>query len=116
MAKLSSVDTILVTDVQGRVTSVTPNVEATFGYRPDELVGWPVAELFPGDDTRAAMHELVSAGGVRTYLTTFPGLGGRWIPVSVSMSLLRDGDGTITGTVAVLKDRSEEAQVHSIDE
>ena len=116
MAKLSSADTILITDVQGRVTSVTPNVEATFGYRPDELVGWPVAELFPGDDVRAAMHELTSAGGVRTYLTTFPGLGGRWIPVSVSMSLLRDGDGTIRGTVAVLKDRSEEGQVHSIDE
>jgi len=115
MANVDSVDTVLITDASGRVTSVSPNVEATFGYRPDELVGWPVAELFPGDEARAAMDGLATEGGVRTYRTTFPGLGGRWIPVSVSMSVLRDGDGTIRGTVAVLKDRSEEVQVHSID-
>ena len=109
-------DTILTTDIHGRVTWVSPDVEATFGYRPDELIGWPMTELFPSDEARAAMRRLVRDGGMRSYQTTFPGLGGRWIPVSVSMSLARDGEGAVTVTIGLLEDRNEERQVHCQDE
>lgn len=81
-ALVSSAAAIIVTDVRGRVVWVSPSAEEMSGYRPDELLGWPVAEPFPG---RA----------------------GRRVPVSASMSLLRDGDGTVTGAIGILRDISD---------
>lgn len=98
-------DTIITTDVRGRLTWVSRGAEAMFGFEPEELIGWPAGELIGGgrEEARAVMRRLVSEGAVRNYLTTFPGRAGRRIPVSASLALLRDRDGTITGTVATLR-------------
>lgn len=108
-ALVSSAAAIIVTDVRGRVVWVSPSAEEMSGYRPDELLGWPVAELFPGgpDEARAVMRRLAGEERVRGYRTTFPGRAGRRVPVSASMSLLRDGDGTVTGAIGILRDISD---------
>jgi PAS domain S-box-containing protein len=100
--------TIITADLAGRVTWVSPSAEKMFGYEPEELVGWPVAELLPGglDEARQIMRRLRSEGDVRNYVTTFPGFGGRRVPVSASISFVRDDAGSVTGTVGVLEDLS----------
>jgi PAS domain S-box-containing protein len=98
-------DTIVITDVAGRVTWISANVEAMSGYTPAELVGWPVAELYPGgpEEARRIMRRLRAGAPLRDYLTTFPARGGRAIAVRCAMALLRDDRGIVTGTVGVLR-------------
>ncbi len=98
-------DTIVITDVAGRVTWISASVEAVSGYAPAELVGWPVAELYPGglEEAQRIMRRLRAGVPLRDYLTTFPARGGRAIAVRCAMALLRDDRGIVTGTVGVLK-------------
>jgi two-component system cell cycle sensor histidine kinase/response regulator CckA len=105
-------DTIITTDVTGRVTWVSPSAAEMFGYRPDELVGWPAARLYPGgrDEARAVMQRVRTEGRVRNYMSTFPARAGASIPVSTSISLLRDGDGNVTGTIGIVQDMTDQAR------
>src|ERR1041384_7980627 len=53
-------DTLIIPDARGRVTWISGTVEGLAGYQPSELVGWPVAELYPGgaDEARRIMRRL----------------------------------------------------------
>jgi PAS domain S-box-containing protein len=106
-------DTILTTDVRGRITWVSPSVEPTYDYLPEDLIGWPVSELYPGGavEARSVMSRLLQAGQL-THETAFPARRGGPIPVHASMALLRDANGAVTGTIAVLRalPRDDEAQ------
>ena len=101
----SATDTIVITDVAGRVTWISANVETMSGYAPGELVGWPVAELYPGglEEAHRVMRRLRAGVPLRDYVTTFPARGGRALGVRCAMALLHDDRGMITGTVGVLK-------------
>jgi PAS domain S-box-containing protein len=98
-------ETILTTDVRGRITWVSPSVEPTFDYLPDDLIGWPVSEIYPGGaaEARAIMARLNAAGQVSCHATAFPARRGGLVPVHASMALLRDANGAVTGTIAVLR-------------
>jgi PAS domain S-box-containing protein len=54
----SSHDGLLALGLDGRILSWNPGAEATFGYRPDEIVGTHVSRLF-ADDASAAFEELL---------------------------------------------------------
>src|SRR5919106_611303 len=43
----ASLDPIIVMDHEGLIVEFNPAAEATFGYRRDDLLGWPVSELMP---------------------------------------------------------------------
>ena len=98
-------DTLVITDARGRVTWISETVELLSGFQPGELVGWPVAELYPGgvDEARKVMRRLRTGAPLRDYITTFPARGGRAIGVRCAMRLLRDDRGMVTGTLGVLK-------------
>lgn len=98
-------DTLVITDTRGRVTWISANVETMSGYEPADLVGWPVAELYPGGlaEARRVMRRLRAGAPLRDYLTTFPARGGRVITVRCAMLLLRDDRGVVTGTLGALK-------------
>jgi PAS domain S-box-containing protein len=49
----ASPDAFVMADDAGRIVYVNRVVESTFGYRPDELVGWPVETLMPERYQRA---------------------------------------------------------------
>ena len=105
-------DTVLTMDVRGRITWVSPSVEATFDHLPEDLIGWPVSELCPGGATedRAVMARLKAAGQVACHPTAFPARGGL-VPVNAAIALLRDANGVVTGAIAVLKTVSRNDEV-----
>ena len=98
-------DTILTTDVRGRITWVSPSVATTFDYLPEDLIGWPVSELCPGGMTeiRAIMARLRASGQVTCHPTAFPARHGGLVPVNASIAMLRDAKGVVTGAIAVIK-------------
>jgi PAS domain S-box-containing protein len=103
-------DTILTTDVRGRITWVSPSVETTFDYLPEDLIGWPVSELCPGGMTevRAIRSRLRAAGQVSCHPTAFPARRGGLVPVNAAIALLRDPNGVVTGAIAVVKPAQRE--------
>ena len=98
-------DTIITTDVRGRITWVSPSVESNFDYLPEDLIGWPVSELCPGGaiEVRAVMSRLRAAGQVICHPTAFPARRGGLVPVNASIAVLRDARGVVTGAIAVIR-------------
>jgi PAS domain S-box-containing protein len=105
----ASADGIITTDIQGRITYFSAGAEDMFGYRAEEMLGRSVAEFYRGgiDEARTVMDKLAADGRVRHYELPLRAKDGRWVEVNASMSLLRDADGVVVGTLGVLKDITE---------
>ena len=104
-----SPDAIVTTDREGNVTYVSRGAEAMFACRAVEMIGTPVAGLYPGgiEEARLVRRRLLEAGPLRNYETGFLARDGRRIDVSASIAMLRDPAGTEVGTLGVLKDIGE---------
>ena len=105
----NSVDVIITTDVQGRITYFSPGAELSFGYRAEEVVHRRAAVFYRGGFKEAytVMRRLMAEGRFRDYETAVRAKDGRWVDVNGSFSLLRDMSGAITGTLAVIRDVTE---------
>jgi PAS domain S-box-containing protein len=102
----NSVDAIGTTDIRGRITYYSPGAEQLLGYRADEMLGQRGADFYRGgeEEGRAIMQRLRAEGQIRNYETTLRARDGRWVEVSSSLSLLRDMNGSVVGTLAVFQD------------
>jgi PAS domain S-box-containing protein len=108
----SASDAIVATDRDGRITVWNPGAERIFGFAADAAVGQTLDLIIP-DNLRARHWEgfrHVMATGTSRYghgdLLSVPGLTreGRRISVEFTIVMLRDGEGRLTGTVAVMRD------------
>ncbi len=102
----NSADTIITTDVHGRITYLSPAAKAMFGYDAAEKLGTPIAWYYRHgrQEARAVMRRLQTDGQIRNYETTLRAADGTWIELSISMSLLRDVNGWVMGTLGIGKD------------
>jgi PAS domain S-box-containing protein len=105
----NSVDAIVTTDVQGRITYWSPGAEEISGYRAEEVLGQRAATYYRGGlgEAQAVMQRLQADGRIRNYETALRTRDGRWMDVSSSLSLLRDAGGAVVGTLAIYKDMTE---------
>jgi PAS domain S-box-containing protein len=108
----SASDAIVATDRDGRITVWNPGAERIFGFAADAAVGQTLDLIIP-ENLRARHWEgfrHVMATGTSRYghgdLLSVPGLtrDGRRISVEFTIVMLRDGEGRLTGTVAVMRD------------
>ena len=102
----SSADAIVTTDVLTRITYWSAGAREMFGYGDDEVLGQPVEMLYMGggEETRRLRERLEGEGGVRDYETALRTKTGRPVTGAVSLAMLRNASGEITGTVAVITD------------
>jgi PAS domain S-box-containing protein len=105
----NSADAIGTTDIRGRITYYSPGAEQLLGYRADEMVGQRGADFYRGgvEEARAIMQRLRAEGQIRNYETALRARDDRWVEVSSSLSLLRDMNGAVVGTLAVFQDITE---------
>jgi PAS domain S-box-containing protein len=105
----ASVDGIITADVEGRISFWSPGAEDILGYRAFEALGRSVADFYTGglDEARAIMARLRVEERLRDYPLTVRTRDGRRVDASASLSLLRDPEGRITGTLGVLTDVTE---------
>lgn len=98
---------IVTLDLTGKVLSFNPGAEEAIGYQADELIGQSVAVFFPDEQERRALQRRVREhGAVRDHETHLVRKDGSRVPVSMTISRLRDADGAVVGTVTIAKDIS----------
>ncbi|MBI3029825.1 MAG: GAF domain-containing protein, partial [Candidatus Rokubacteria bacterium] len=109
----NSADAILTTDVHGRITYASPGATDISGYSVAEALGLRVGDFYAGglSEARAVMERLRAEERISNYETAIRGKDGRRVEVSVSFSLLRDLSGAIVGTVAVVRDVTEQKRL-----
>lgn len=103
----SSEDAILSKDLDGIVTSWNEGAERLYGYRVQEMVGQSVARIFPPDRQEELTHimEQIRQGErVGSYETIRARKDGSVVPVSVTISPVKESDGTIIGASDIARD------------
>jgi PAS domain S-box-containing protein len=106
----SSPDAIYTTDLDGTITSWNAAAERIYGYASAEAIGQPNRLIIPPDRymEEADVRQRIAAGqSVEHYDTVRRRKDGVQIDVSISVSPLRETDGTVVGVVKVARDISE---------
>lgn len=106
----SSDDAIIGRTLKGIVTSWNPAAERMYGYSSAEIVGKSIDRLIPEDrlaEVGAAVAKLTHGQHVERLDTVRVRKDGTVIPVSVTVSPIRDADGAIVGISVIHSDMSE---------
>ena len=101
-------ESVIVTDLEGRVTYWNNGATALFGYSSGEMIGSSVGTIYP-DQPAAAQADLQSILDGIDYNGEWQGRrkDGELISVSARTSLMRDAAGSPTGFIGLASDVSE---------
>jgi PAS domain S-box-containing protein len=119
----SSTDAIVSKDLDGVVTSWNRGAELIFGYTAAEMVGRPIALLFPPDrltEEDQILARLRRGEQVEHFETVRRHKGGRDVDISVSISPVRDSHGHVIGAAKIARDigdrKRSEGQLRDLNE
>jgi PAS domain S-box-containing protein len=108
-------DAIVSKTLEGIVTSWNPAAESMFGYTAQEAIGQPITIVIPQERLHEE-HEILSRlkRGERTehFETIRVHKSGRLIPVSLTVSPVRDATGRVIGASKIARDRTEQQRAH----
>ncbi|MGH7942173.1 MAG: PAS domain S-box protein [Limisphaerales bacterium] len=106
----SSDDAIIGRDLYGKIISCNQSACHLYGYSREEMVGKPIAILSPPDleDEQKKIAERLRQGGkLEHYETVRRRKDGTLIPVSLTISPIRDASGKVIGASAIARDITE---------
>ncbi len=105
----SSFDGIISKDLNGRIKTWNHGAERLFGYKADEIIGKPITTLIPSDHQDEEDHILArirSGERVESFETIRQRKDGTLVPVSLTISPVRDATGRIVGASKIARDIS----------
>jgi PAS domain S-box-containing protein len=105
----SSGDAIISNTIEGTVTSWNNGAERIFGYAAHEMLGQSISRLVSargGDDMAKSLDRIRRGEHVDHYEAMRRCKDGREIPVSLTISGLRDSSGEFVGAVKIARDVS----------
>ncbi|MCW3114595.1 MAG: hypothetical protein JWR18_2991 [Segetibacter sp.] len=104
-------DAIVATDESFNITSYNQSAAQIFGWKEEEVLGKNTREItasiYPDASSEEVTECLFKNGSWRGEIITHRKNGEKF-PALISISTLKDASGKITGTVAVIRDISEE--------
>ncbi len=103
----SMADTLVATDLEGRIQTVNASAERVLGRRAAELVNRPLSSLFAPGATAPSVSDLLTQGTVRNLETAYTASDGRAVPVLFSAAVMPDAQGRPAGVVCVASDITE---------
>jgi PAS domain S-box-containing protein len=109
----SSEDMIITTDLNSRIVEFNPEAEKMLGYSAEEIQGNKIGDLWEDASERERiLDEVIESGGIRNYQTRLRTKSGEIKEISLTLSLLKDEEGKILGTVGVSKDIARELAIN----
>ena len=106
----SSEDAIISKTLDGIIQSWNAAAERIFGYAADEAVGRPITMLFPADrldEEERIVARIRSGERVEHFDTVRLRKDGTAIPISLTISPIKDGEGRIIGASKIARDITE---------
>lgn len=105
----SSDDAIIGKDLEGTILSWNAGAQRLYGYGPAEVIGKPITILQPTDEpgeTTALLERVRNGEPIQHFETMRRTRDGRSLPVSLTISPVRDSSGTIVGVSTIARDIS----------
>jgi PAS domain S-box-containing protein len=115
----SSDDAIISKDLNGMILSWNGGAERIFGYQAEEVVGKHISVIAPEDrlDEIAAILGRISRGErVDHFQTRRKTKDGRTLDISLTVSPIRDAEGTIIGASKVARDITGQQRLSELQE
>jgi PAS domain S-box-containing protein len=112
----SSDDAIISQNRDGVITSWNRGAERIFGYSAAEMIGRPVSDIIPPthhDEGRAIIERIHRGESIDHYETARRRKDGGLIPVSLTISPLRDHEGNVVGASKISRDVSQRHRIES---
>jgi PAS domain S-box-containing protein len=109
----SSDDAILSKSLEGNILSWNTGAERLYGYSAAEMKGRPISLLVPADrpDEIPGLLERIRRGEqIKRYETVRVRKDGVHLPISLTVSPLRDASGQVVGSSAIGRDITERKQ------
>jgi PAS domain S-box-containing protein len=109
----SSTDAIASKTLDGVITTWNPAATRLFGYMAEEIIGQPVTILIPPDrqgEERAILERIRRGERIEHYETIRRRKDGSLVPISLTVSPVRSGNGKIIGASKIARDISERKQ------
>ncbi|MES1166643.1 MAG: PAS domain S-box protein, partial [Pseudomonadota bacterium] len=106
----SSFDAIIGKSLTGIITSWNPGAEKIFGYSAAEAIGQPMLLVIPPEqqhEEAAILTRIAQGETIEHYETERICKDGRRIPISATISPLRDGQGQVVGASKIARDVTE---------
>lgn len=107
----SSEDAIISKTLDGTITSWNTGAERLFGYTAEEIIGQHVLKLFPPercDEENYIRERITRDERIKNFQTVRIRKDGKHIPVSVTVSPVKDKKGNIVGISKIARDITEE--------
>jgi PAS domain S-box-containing protein len=109
----SSDDAIISKDLNGFVTSWNGSAERIFGYTADEMIGRHITLIIPSErleEEDKILTTLKAGDRVDHFETYRRHKDGRLVPVSITVSPIRDSAGNVIGASKISRDISERVE------
>jgi len=107
----SSQDAVIGKTLEGVVTSWNRAAEEIFGFTAAEMIGQPVITLFPPDlaaEEPAILAQIRRGERIEPYETVRVHKDGRRLDVSLTVSPIHDGAGSVVGASKIVRDITEQ--------
>lgn len=104
----SSMDVIVATDNENRITLFNEAAERTFGYDAKDILGQPVSLLFAGSDDDEKTHRSIIDQGRWVGEVLNRRKNGETFPSLLAASSVRNLRGEIVGTMGISRDITEQ--------
>jgi len=101
-------DSLILVNSDKRISAANQTALKLLGYKEDEIIGQPVANLLEEQNENALLHEnLKNTGIITDKETTLRSKDGRHISISLSTSLITDNKGRFRGIIYAGRDITE---------
>ncbi|HET7270621.1 MAG TPA: PAS domain S-box protein, partial [Rubrobacter sp.] len=110
----SSDDAIIAKTLEGRITSWNKGAQRLYGYSADEAVGRPITILVPPElsgEIPGILEKIRRGEKVDHFETVRVTKFGRKLNISLSVSPIEDGSGSIVGASTIARDVTERKKV-----
>lgn len=102
---------ITLTDRFEKIVAFNPFIATLLGMPENELLNKPVQDLYPAEEWEKIRSLNIRKLGIKHHLeTAMLGKNNNLIDVDISISVLKDAQGNITGSIGIIRDIREQKQ------